>query len=934
MAGLFFITGQATAQSTDSCANVNGSWFKYQINSGPYEWPSRDSMLAPWYPTACAGGTDASAQIYCRPTCLPNINLHMIGTTDIRARYTGAGTIAGVSCNTLGTAYNALANFSRQLQNQPATQCPANPPPPFQADDSCGPNSPRLGNPCAPASGTKYLDEVDYAGAPGLDLRRSYATARSYTGDTTPINPAFGSASWLHNYERSLHVVNTAQNGGVKWIAQRQDGSLLYFRADGTEVLNRSDTGASSTITTLANNTGWDLRLADGSVERFNFSGRLVSITSRSGLVTTVTYNTNQRVSRVANSFGHDLDFFYDAQKRLNRVRDPANGDIQYSYDASGRLEYVTYQDLTQKRYHYEHANATLLTGVTDESAQRFATYDYDTQARVIVSEHAGGAGRYAFSYTGSSAPYSTTVEDPLGTSRTYSFGTVNNVYKLQTISGPSCSYCGSAQQTSYDANGNVAQRTDFAGNATTYSFSSPRNLESSRTEAYGTPRARTIATAWHATYRVPTQIDEPGRRTTLTHDAAGNVLTRTVLDTAASESRTWTYTYNSFGRVLSEDGPRTDVTDVTTTTYYTCTTGSQCGQVNTVTNALGHVTTYSAYNAHGRPLTITDPNGLVATLTYDVRQRLKTRTVGGEQTVFDYWPTGLLQKVTLPDGSYLLYGYDAAHRLTGIVDSEGNGVEYTLDAMGNRTNEEVSDPSSTLTQTRTWVFNALNQLAEEIGAAGGPSVTTTYGHDNNGNLTSIEAPLGRDTTNAYDELDRLTQVTDPASGITQYGYNALDQLISVTDPRSLVTTYSYNALGDLKQQVSPDTGTTNNTYDSGGNLATSTDARSKTGTYSYDAVNRVTSLVHADQTISYTYDAGTNQKGRMTGLASAGATLSWSYDPQGRVLSKTQVSNGNSWAADADHDARQQCPRVRLREWQDIEHHDQWHDAAQQCRV
>ena len=44
--------------------------------------------------------------------------------------------------------------------------------------------------------------------------------------------------------------------------------------------------------------------------------------------------------------------------------------------------------------------------------------------------------------------------------------------------------------------------------------------------EAYGTSRARTITTQWHSTVRVPTQIDEVGKRTTFTYDSSGNVLT------------------------------------------------------------------------------------------------------------------------------------------------------------------------------------------------------------------------------------------------------------------------------------------------------------------------------------------------------------------------------------------------------------------------
>lgn len=366
-------------------------------------------------------------------------------------------------------------------------------------------------------------------------------------------------------------------------------------------------------------------------------------------------------------------------------------------------------------------------------------------------------------------------------------------------------------------------------------------------------------------------------------------MLTKTELDTTLSLSRTWTYTYNAFGKVLTADGPRSDVSDVTTYTYYSCTTGYQCGQVHTITNAAGHVTTYNTYNAHGQPLTITDANGVVTTLTYDLRQRLTSRTVGTEVTTFDYWPTGLLKRATLPDGSYLEYTYDAAHRLTEIEDSEGNRIVYMLDNIGNRTAEQSYDPSNVLTQTRTRVFNTLNRLWKEIGAAGTANVTTTFGYDNNGNQTSIAAPLSRTTGQSFDELNRLKQVTDPLSGTVQYGFNALDQLISVTDPRSKVTSYTYNALGDLTQQVSPDTGTTDNTYDSGGNLATSTDARNKTATYSYDALNRITGVSYADQAITYTYDTGSNQNGRLSQVTDNSGSTSWTYDPQGRVLTKQQ---------------------------------------------
>jgi RHS repeat-associated protein len=346
---------------------------------------------------------------------------------------------------------------------------------------------------------------------------------------------------------------------------------------------------------------------------------------------------------------------------------------------------------------------------------------------------------------------------------------------------------------------------------------------------------------------------------------------------------------------ILPQDLYGSDVADLTTYGYYTCTTGYQCGQLQTVTNAAGQVTTFNTYNAYGQPLTITDPNGVLTTLTYDAHQRLTSRVTASETTAFGYWPTGLLKKVTPPDGSYLAYTYDDAHRLTQITDALSNKIVYTLDAMGNRTAEATYDPANALHRTHTRVINSLNQLYQDVNAAGTAAVTTTFGYDAQGNQTSIAAPLARNTTNGYDELNRLKQITDPASGVTQFGYDANDNLTSVTDPRSLATSYTYTGFGDLKTQASPDTGTTTNTYDSAGNLATSTDARGTVSTYTYDALNRVTSVAYSlsgttDQTLSFTYDARTNGKGHLTGASDASHSVTWGYDALGRVTSKSQT--------------------------------------------
>jgi RHS repeat-associated protein len=251
------------------------------------------------------------------------------------------------------------------------------------------------------------------------------------------------------------------------------------------------------------------------------------------------------------------------------------------------------------------------------------------------------------------------------------------------------------------------------------------------------------------------------------------------------------------------------------------------------------------------------------------------------------------LKKITSPDSSFIQYTYDPAHRLTGVADSLGNHITYSLDNMGNRTAESAYDPLNVLSRAQSRVYNNLNLLSQQIGSAGTAAVTTVFGYDNDGNQTTINAPMARNTGNGFDEVNRLNQITDPASGITQFGYDATDNLTSVKDPKNLTTNYVYNGLGDLKQLVSPSTGTSNNTYDSGGNLKTNTDARSLGGTYSYDALNRVTQIAYGDQTLLFGYDVGTYGKGRLTSASDGAHSMSWAYDGLGRVTSKGQTVAG-----------------------------------------
>lgn len=71
---------------------------------------------------------------------------------------------------------------------------------------------------------------------------------------------------------------------------------------------------------------------------------------------------------------------------------------------------------------------------------------------------------------------------------------------------------------------------------------------------------------------------------------------------------------------------------------------------------------------------------------------------------------------MTLPDGTTQTYTYDAAGRLTGLVDARGNSVIYTLDEAGNRNVEELRDPAGVLRRATERSFDALNRLRQVKG--------------------------------------------------------------------------------------------------------------------------------------------------------------------------------------------------------------------------
>jgi YD repeat-containing protein len=649
--------------------------------------------------------------------------------------------------------------------------------PPTCHSGCCANNPILIGNPIEASLGTKSQNEIDYV-SNGLTLDRTYISS----GVFSPTNIV--GKNWRFGFDRRLTL-----NYPSEIMASRPNGTYLAF-----QLINNvwvSDADITDKLKAVIGG-GWSyFDAGTNSTENYDTNGFLTTIVKPSGRTTTFSNNGDGTIQTITDNFGRQITFIY-AAGNVSQVKLPDGNLIDYSYDAAGNLKTVTYPDDTpaiatdnpKKTYLYGGEDSEAgnicslsntpactpdlgvsythaLTGITDENGVRYATYKYDGTGRAVSTEHAtGGIEKYSLAYAPDGT--STAVTDPLGSVRTTHFTTVLGVVKPTGTDQPLGSGCAAASShTEYDANGNVASRTDFNGHKTCYAYDMARNLETARVEGIGLPsvtdcttvlgagetlpaNTRKISTAWHPSYRLPVTVAEPNRLTTTSYDANGNVLTRSEQATTDANGaaelspvvygpvRKWTYTYNSLGQMLTADGPRpvADAADKTTYTYYPSNDpvlGNR-GNLKDRTNALGHKTTFNTYNANGQSTRITAANGTVTDLEYFARGWLKTLTVtaGGnsppppEVTRYTYDGTGLLKTVTLPDTSTLTYTYDAAHRLTDIEDSftlstaptgSHNKVHYDLDNSGNRYKETYTDPNGALKSSITRSYDALGRL-------------------------------------------------------------------------------------------------------------------------------------------------------------------------------------------------------------------------------
>ena len=330
-------------------------------------------------------------------------------------------------------------------------------------------------------------------------------------------------------------------------------------------------------------------------------------------------------------------------------------------------------------------------------------------------------------------------------------------------------------------------------------------------------------------------------------------------------------------------------------------------------------------FDADGRLVSVVNARGDGLRIRHAATTWTVTDAAGHEVTV-TLRQDGLVEKVTLPDGRYVQYGYSNG-QLSQVIDVMGSNWTYRYD--GARLLNEVVDPrgiSTTRTEygadgrvsrqtdaegaVTTFDWDAATQEATTRDADGvvthdgyrdGVQLYTQNGngdvntqrydealnqsllvdglanqyervYDTAGNLTAVlpPAPFDEQETRDYDGT-LLTTVTDARGGITRYRHTAYGELAEVVEPGGARSSYDYDDRGLLVAETDQRGSVTRYTYDEAGNQTSRTTPDGAVTRYGHDEVGRQTSVV--------------DPRGNVEGANPADHTTRFEYDKADRRI-------------------------------------------------
>jgi len=629
-----------------------------------------------------------------------------------------------------------------------------------------------------------------------------------------------------------------------------------------------------------------------------------------------LTKKTTKALSSQPWAKDHEIKYFPDSLDRVQSATvDPGGLNLKtdFSYDTNGNKLSETSPEGRQTNFDYDGRNRLWKVTYDDNTTK---TFEYDDAGNKVEEINERNV-KTSFQFDERNRRKESTIHMDLGP---------NIVTKRK-----------------YDARGLVEEETDPRNHTTHYDYDALGRLEEcqkpgldSVTYSYtgancgsyifgGSFQPTKVTDEDH--YDTTTQYNVRGWATEATRQVGGLVGDAKTVNTyddagrlVASRDpllRTTHYEVDGLGRVT-----RTDYPDQThTTTEYLGT-----GQAWKVTDERGHVTE-THFDAAGRPVTQvlplvdalipnSDPTVVdtfsdhpVIETTYDDDGNVDyTIDALGNRTDYTYDARNRKLTETLPPYTdywtgvthrpIIEYAYDDAGNLTQTTSPGGN-ITITQYDNANRP-YQVTQPDPGL--WNGWPKDHTSQDPPPIipSAEGTPVTLTVY--DPNGNVLTVTDAEGNTTTNVYDARNRLLKTTDAENIEVEYRYDGRGNRTKVIDGKNQTNEFEYDGLGRNTKTIDPALNEVVFEYDAMRKVAR-IDAANRRTEYLYDARDRLLDVVYIgdpDENRTYTYDLSGNLLSvTEPGKPNGIADVAYTYDALNRVLTETSNNRTHTYHYD-----------------------------------
>jgi len=767
-----------------------------------------------------------------------------------------------------------------------------------------------------------HSTDVYLPGAGGFDLKvvRSFNSTR-----INPTNPADLSTSSLAGMGWTVHFGRVLKNRNTFICLNSDSGTAIGDNPvielpDGSrQVLAFTPTGSPLMLTTqrwraecIGAGTGLAVYSPDG--VRYDMTQQVqevggassvnawytTQITDRNGNTATIHYAAaaSPQITSVTTSDGRSITFNYlDSGLLSRRISSIVTGGRTWTYGyaavsgVTGRyfLTSVSRPDSSSWGYAYntvvgsDNANNYQMSRVTYPQGGTM-TYGYgyvyfdavtnpSSRSVVVTTKATSDGGNWSFAYTpGSASVYDTTsVTTPAG-NITYkhigaNFATSGSVWRIGLLMQKSI---GTVQTENYTWG---SQKISDENNLRQGAF--PSRID---TEVYAPILTQRTIVRDGATYTT----------TFSGHDTYGNPATVTESGpNGGNRTKNFTYYINTAKWIINQVDDETTMgvgsiirgwdangnltsesRDGVATSYTRCASGD----IQTRTDALGHVSTFACANYfRGIPQTESHPEGVSITRVVSDAGNVTLETNGELQTT--------------------TFQYDGLNRITRITPP-----------IGNATTIAYTPTSKTATRGSLQEVTAFDSFGRIIKVTtGGQSIASSY--DSLGRKT-FGSIVGYPTVGhsfQYDILNRVIRIThntDASYRTFTYSSSGGIPTLAVRDERNFTTTHSYRAYGDpdasLVMNIAAPVAAANvSIARNGRGLVTSATQAGVTRTFGYNASYFLTSTVHPEVgTTIYGRDAVGNMTTKQVG--SSGVTT-FEYDGRNRLWRVTYPSGSPS---------------------------------------